>query len=332
MVKNGIPRQRHAVLLALLLGINLGHWLPGLIAEPQVRVHVVEVPAQRTRPVEGLAEQMRVRTAEDAAAVRAEIQAAIFGGALPASLPVAVEDAEALGVAGERLTMALPSGDLLEGYLLRAEGAERLAIYHAGHGQHALTDGAETIRTLLAAGFDVLALDMPPEPHDLYAALPRPLETFVRPIAEALNYALAQRDYRRVIMTGLSGGGWSTVLYAALDPRIEASFPVAGSYPFFLRDQQPKSRGDYEQTLPWLDVGYLDLYLMATDGGREQLQFFNRHDPCCFAGDLSLTYREPLHRMAAQIGGLLDVVIDDEALHVVSRRVARMVAAFGMQD
>jgi hypothetical protein len=32
-------------------------------------------------------------------------------------------------------------------------------------------------------------------------------------------------------MLGLSGGGWSTTLAAAVDPRIQLSFPTAGSVP-----------------------------------------------------------------------------------------------------
>ena len=36
-------------------------------------------------------------------------------------------------------------------------------------------------------------------------------------------------------MAGLSGGGWTTTLYAAIDPSIRYSFPVAGTIPLYLR-------------------------------------------------------------------------------------------------
>ena len=40
-------------------------------------------------------------------------------------------------------------------------------------------------------------------------------------------------------------GGWITVLYAALDPRITSSIQAAGSYPQFLRSQANYDWGDF---------------------------------------------------------------------------------------
>ena len=46
-------------------------------------------------------------------------------------------------------------------------------------------------------------------------------------------------NFKRYSMIGLSGGGWTTVVYAAIDERISDSFSVAGSIPFYLRvDEQ----------------------------------------------------------------------------------------------
>ena len=39
----------------------------------------------------------------------------------------------------------------------------------------------------------------------------------------------------KFVMLGLSGGGWSTTLASAVDPRIQLSFPTAGSIPFDLK-------------------------------------------------------------------------------------------------
>ncbi len=47
-----------------------------------------------------------------------------------------------------------------------------------------------------------------------------------------VNYALTL-GYKHVVMFGLSGGGWSTTIAAALDSRIALSIPVAGSVPKF---------------------------------------------------------------------------------------------------
>ena len=49
---------------------------------------------------------------------------------------------------------------------------------------------------------------------------------------------------------GISGGGWVTGVYSAIDTRIEKSFPVAGTTPIFLRLNNPTNFGDYEQRVP----------------------------------------------------------------------------------
>src|SRR5438445_13772028 len=103
-------------------------------------------------------------------------------------------------------------------------------------------------------------------------------------------------------MSGISGGGWTTHLYAALDPRIKESFPVAGSLPSYLRTGACGSfeTGDYEQNPAVSSIvshfynniaSYLDLYILASYGeGRKQIQILNQYDACCFAGIRYLTY------------------------------------------
>ena len=68
------------------------------------------------------------------------------------------------------------------------------------------------------------------------------LRFFLEPVVRSINYATTL-GYKRVVMTGLSGGGWSTTMLAAIDPRITLSLPVAGSMPC---DFQHTS-WDYEQ-------------------------------------------------------------------------------------
>lgn len=85
-------------------------------------------------------------------------------------------------------------------------------------------------------------------------------------------------------MVGLSGGGWTTNILAAIDERIKYSFSVAGSMPIYYRSDL--SMGDIEQYLPELyrDIaGYPDLYVLGAYGkGRKQVQILNRNDNCCF--------------------------------------------------
>ena len=51
---------------------------------------------------------------------------------------------------------------------------------------------------------------------------------FIEPVVLAVNYAEAL-GYDEIVMLGLSGGGWTTTVSAAVDSRIKLSIPVAGS-------------------------------------------------------------------------------------------------------
>ena len=110
------------------------------------------------------------------------------------------------------------------------------------------------------------------------------LRYFLEPEIVSLNYLLQKENYENVNMVGLSGGGWTTNLLAAIDERIKYSFSVAGSMPLYYRSGG--SMGDIEQFLPELyrDIaGYPDLYVLGAYGkGRKQVQILNRNDDCCF--------------------------------------------------
>ena len=58
-------------------------------------------------------------------------------------------------------------------------------------------------------------------------------------------------DFNSYHMLGLSGGGWTTVLFSAIDERTSQSYSVAGSFPMFMRSDS-KNIGDYEQITPEL--------------------------------------------------------------------------------
>ena len=107
-----------------------------------------------------------------------------------------------------------------------------------------------------------------------------------------LNYALNTLGYKRAIMIGKSGGGWTTTLIAALDPRVALSFPIAGSIPLNFHhiswdfEQMPRNASE-----TWyLNVGqYSMLYALATvdaEGGRTRssVQVLHENDPCCYYG------------------------------------------------
>lgn len=103
------------------------------------------------------------------------------------------------------------------------------------------------------------------------------LKYFLDPVVRWVNYAKSQGN-PRVVMAGLSGGGWTTTIAAAIDPRIARSYPVAGSLPLYMRECM--SAGDDEQVADDLYeiAGYLDLHLLGTYPSRKQIQILLRHD------------------------------------------------------
>ncbi len=183
----------------------------------------------------------------------------------------------------------------------------RLVLFCPGHSclLKDLTDkpsqGIEAAITgLLSAGFDVLSVYMPHVSEsncdldhckifntNLGIKNPKPttgFRLFLEPTIVSLNYLLKHNNYKNVNMVGLSGGGWTTNLIAAVDTRIKLSFCVAGSMPIYYRFGD--SVGDIEQFLPELyrDIaGYPDIYILGAFGkGRKLTQIFNRYDSCCF--------------------------------------------------
>jgi hypothetical protein len=63
------------------------------------------------------------------------------------------------------------------------------------------------------------------------------LRYFLEPAYLTVNFAEAA-GYSEIYMAGLSGGGWSTTFAAAIDKRIDASFPIAGSLPCAMRNAE----------------------------------------------------------------------------------------------
>jgi pimeloyl-ACP methyl ester carboxylesterase len=171
----------------------------------------------------------------------------------------------------------------------------RLLIFHGGHGagfEHYTT----VLRFFLRRGFTVLGMSMPlvgmnappgqpsVQSHDSMKGLRHPLQYFLTPVAAAMNY-LTGFGWKTISMVGLSGGGWTTTLYGALDPRIDGVYPVAGSMPLSLLP--PSAWGDFEQWYPPLvhKVDFLELYALDATS-RRTLQIYNLRDPCCFQGTI----------------------------------------------
>ena len=197
-----------------------------------------------------------------------------------------------------------------------------LIIYHGGHED--VLDHKEVFEKLLQRGYSVAVLDMllcggNNKPniwvdgkgkffislHDQLFLLPvgrgSQMRWFFEPIVATVNHF--EKDYKTIHMWGFSGGGWSTAVYAALDPRIQRSYEVAGSLPLFLREWHRES-GDQEQWHPpfYRLVNYVELYIMASVGeNRAHYQLFNQYDDVAFYGVRSRVYEKTVSELVRKM-------------------------------
>ena len=211
----------------------------------------------------------------------------------------------------DKITIEMEHGINSIAYLfIPYESNNKLIIYHQGHDGDFLL-GKNTIQFFLKNGYSIIAFNMPLKgmnnqpvietsdfgpikfiSHKQFPLLESskfsPLKYFVEPIVLSLNYIDGSYDYDDYYMIGISGGGWTTIVYSAIDERVSKSYSVAGSYPLHLR-HEAKNLGDYEQINPNLYriANYLELYIMSSFGDdRKLVQLFIYNDPCCFQAEL----------------------------------------------
>ena len=211
----------------------------------------------------------------------------------------------------DKITIEMEHGINSIAYLfIPYESNNKLIIYHQGHDGDFLL-GKNTIQFFLKNGYSIIAFNMPLKgmnnqpvietsdfgpikfiSHKQFPLLESskfsPMKYFVEPIVLSLNYIDGSYDYDDYYMIGISGGGWTTIVYSAIDERVSKSYSVAGSYPLHLR-HEAKNLGDYEQINPNLYriANYLELYIMSSFGDdRKLVQLFIYNDPCCFQAEL----------------------------------------------
>jgi acetyl xylan esterase AXE1 len=96
-------------------------------------------------------------------------------------------------------------------------------------------------------------------------------------------------DRERLGMTGLSGGGWQTIVLSALDERVRVAVPVAGFSSTVTRveDHRYGDLGDFEQNASDLFEGRDYPLLVAMRAPRPTMLIYNAEDSCCFRGPLA---------------------------------------------
>jgi len=235
----------------------------------------------------------------------------------------------------------------------------KLFVYHAGHcagtaiaedvyNNEGSNGNGVAIPTLLAQGYTVLAVPML---H--YQMFPRlgyscgsnrhdplfsdgyysyPLALFFRPLIAGLNQ-LGRENYAAIYMMGLSGGGWTTSVYPAVDSSISMSFPIAGSWPIAVRNYY-YSDGDGEQYYAPVFrnlLDYHDLYtLSCLAPPRKMLQINNRYDPCCFNGSFQhLFYVDSVVNALAGTGGEFSYYLDETGnRHAVTEKAMQVILKY----
>jgi hypothetical protein len=190
----------------------------------------------------------------------------------------------------DRLTVHMPRGFTSVAYDLRPpRSSGRTIVFHNGHAQD-VDALPHVLDWFVSRGWRVITMAMPQagenaspgfkrrRGHDQLIRLERPLRVFLEPVVAVLNYSHADT------MVGFSGGGWTTVVSAAIDTRIRRSYSVAGSVPWRWRclSDRPGCEADLEQRLI---PDYLRLYELGSGPGRRQVALYNLDDPCCFGGD-----------------------------------------------
>lgn len=170
----------------------------------------------------------------------------------------------------DRWTFSLPHGET--SYVYRVvpsspKSPRRPIIVHQGHDPMLNLTVGDSVAYFAQQGFDVLAMAMPcwsPNPTgvqvatragtrtidehddlfdlDLDGERVRPLRIYLDPVVRAAEYIAVELGVGQVPMCGLSGGGWTTHIAAAVIERINPTYAVAGFMPHDLGEP-----ADYEQ-------------------------------------------------------------------------------------
>lgn len=206
-------------------------------------------------------------------------------------------------------------------------------VWHAGHGDDPFASGGgAVIVSALDSGCRVAVLEMPlrgsnrgkiaslPDGRKIDASRPAPyvwhnqmqllesggrnvLDLFIAPVIQTVDLLLQDRPASRLVVAGVSGGGWTVTVAAAADDRISRAMSVAGST---TEPNIADCEGDYEQCNPQLlaTTSFQQLYVLAAAApARTFAQVLNFYDTCCYQGVDGSTYVPAVRASIASSGG-----------------------------
>lgn len=115
---------------------------------------------------------------------------------------------------------------------------------------------------------------------------------FYLAMRRGLHYlaSLPEVDPTRIGVTGLSGGGWQTVLLGALDPRVAVSVEVAGVASKESNLTNPQDTYEIEEDAPDLMQRFDYPEFIAMRAPKPTLLVHNAVDSCCFRAPLVKPY------------------------------------------
>ena len=205
----------------------------------------------------------------------------------------------------EKVSIKLKNNFISNVFILHPSISNRLniqVIYHGGHDGYLWEDtylnnsgrpySISVLDFFLSKGFDVVCIDMPLQGanqgsqvvteenntytinnHDDLFQLKHPFYYFFEPVRKTIDFLQQQYNSKKFVMIGLSGGGWTTTIYSAIDNRISQSYAVAGSIPVPLRVNY-NDFGDREQNFSnfYNQFNYSTLYTLASVG-RNKLHY-----------------------------------------------------------
>lgn len=252
----------------------------------------------------------------------------------------------------EKIEVVMDYGINSIAYLFVSEESNNeVIIYHQGHSGDFI-NGIETIQFFLKNDYSVLAFSMPllgmnNQPtvqldhlgkihlnnHASFRFLENekltPIKFYVEPIFVSINYLDQNYSFTSYHMVGISGGGWTAVLYPSIDERISQTFSVAGSYPIYIKSERGLL-GDYEQSMPELYeiANYFDLYVLDSYGNdRKFVQIFNKFDPCCYWGTAFQSYETELKEkiILLQPSEFKIFLDDSHSKHIISEKMLQLI-------
>jgi dienelactone hydrolase len=122
--------------------------------------------------------------------------------------------------------------------------------------------------------------------HDLDLVGANGVGLFYLAMRKGLDYLYEHPnvDRAKLGVTGLSGGGWQTIVLSSLDERVRVSVPVAGYSSIVSRVEAKEygDLGDFEQSATDMFDGVDFTHLTALMAPRPTLLIYNAEDDCCF--------------------------------------------------